>query len=302
MPWDHPADTLRNNDVIITLKRRHFDAITTNDVALTFLLRYYNVMCSVDVIIAVTANTTLRPKQNDRHPGNGIFKCFSCRKSCRIILIIISLKIVTKGTVCNKSSLVQVMTWCCQATSHYLNQCWPTSPHRLLAGRVGHHQCRHITSLAAMIWYFNHCLTTTHFIISLCVLVIMLKMEHVEQWRNINSLLWHNMLVNIHRAVAAGLAARTAPVSKPMMTYWCFSNSHFIVPYLTIIPVNEINLTTLKIVPTVWWFGELFLKLMNTWSDPTQSFYAIWFVGDYRDRGTPLFFKYLPFNVAAYLS
>ena len=27
----------------------------------------------------------------------------------------------------NKSTLVQVMAWCRQATSHYLNQCWPRS-------------------------------------------------------------------------------------------------------------------------------------------------------------------------------
>ena len=28
----------------------------------------------------------------------------------------------------DKSTLVQVMAWCCQVTSHYLNQCWPRSP------------------------------------------------------------------------------------------------------------------------------------------------------------------------------
>ena len=28
----------------------------------------------------------------------------------------------------NKSALVQVMAWCRQATSHYLNQCWRSSP------------------------------------------------------------------------------------------------------------------------------------------------------------------------------
>ena len=28
----------------------------------------------------------------------------------------------------DKSTLVQVMAWCRQATSHYLNQCWPISP------------------------------------------------------------------------------------------------------------------------------------------------------------------------------
>ena len=27
----------------------------------------------------------------------------------------------------DKSTLVQVMVWCCQATSHYLSQCWPRS-------------------------------------------------------------------------------------------------------------------------------------------------------------------------------
>ena len=27
----------------------------------------------------------------------------------------------------HKSTLVQVMAWCCQATSHYLSQCWPRS-------------------------------------------------------------------------------------------------------------------------------------------------------------------------------
>ena len=28
----------------------------------------------------------------------------------------------------DQSTLVQVMAWCHQATSHYLNQCWPRSP------------------------------------------------------------------------------------------------------------------------------------------------------------------------------
>ena len=27
-----------------------------------------------------------------------------------------------------KSTLVEVMAWCCQTPSHYLNQCWPRSP------------------------------------------------------------------------------------------------------------------------------------------------------------------------------
>ena len=32
------------------------------------------------------------------------------------------------GLTDDKSTLVQVMAWCRQATSHYLNQCWPRSP------------------------------------------------------------------------------------------------------------------------------------------------------------------------------
>ena len=46
--------------------------------------------------------------------------------SCAILLIWMSL-----GFPDDKSTLVQVMAWCRQATSHYLNQCWPrfTSPY-----------------------------------------------------------------------------------------------------------------------------------------------------------------------------
>ena len=32
----------------------------------------------------------------------------------------------------DKSTLVQVMAWCCQATSHYLSQCWLIAPCRLM--------------------------------------------------------------------------------------------------------------------------------------------------------------------------
>ena len=42
--------------------------------------------------------------------------------SCEIALIWMSLDFTD-----NQSTLVQVMTWCLQATSHYLSQCWPRS-------------------------------------------------------------------------------------------------------------------------------------------------------------------------------
>ena len=42
--------------------------------------------------------------------------------SCEIALIWLSLDFTD-----DQSTLVQVMAWCLQATSHYLNQCWPRS-------------------------------------------------------------------------------------------------------------------------------------------------------------------------------
>ena len=42
--------------------------------------------------------------------------------SCELALRWMSLDITD-----DKSTLVQVMAWCCQATSHYLSQCWPRS-------------------------------------------------------------------------------------------------------------------------------------------------------------------------------
>ena len=42
--------------------------------------------------------------------------------SCEIALIWMSLDFTD-----DQSTLVQVMAWCCQATIHYLSQCWPRS-------------------------------------------------------------------------------------------------------------------------------------------------------------------------------
>ena len=39
----------------------------------------------------------------------------------------IALRLTSQDLSGDKSTLVQVMAWCRQATSHYLNQCWPTS-------------------------------------------------------------------------------------------------------------------------------------------------------------------------------
>ena len=48
-----------------------------------------------------------------------------------IIFAVFSVKLVScecrKTSLIIKSTLVQVMAWCRQATSHYLSQCWPRS-------------------------------------------------------------------------------------------------------------------------------------------------------------------------------
>ena len=43
----------------------------------------------------------------------------------------IALRWMSMDLTYNKSTLVQVMAWCSQATSHYVSQCWPrsTSPY-----------------------------------------------------------------------------------------------------------------------------------------------------------------------------
>ena len=54
------------------------------------------------------------------------------------------------------STLVQVMAWCHQATSHYLSQCWPRSmsPYGVTRPQWVKHQC-HWTSLTYNL--FLHC-------------------------------------------------------------------------------------------------------------------------------------------------
>ena len=51
-----------------------------------------------------------------------ILVIYACDISCEIALIWMSLDFTD-----DQSTLVQVMAWCRQATSHYLSQCWPRS-------------------------------------------------------------------------------------------------------------------------------------------------------------------------------
>ena len=58
----------------------------------------------------------------DRKFSKGILVIDDWGISCEIALIWMSLDFTD-----NQSTLVQVMAWCHQATSHYLSQCWPRS-------------------------------------------------------------------------------------------------------------------------------------------------------------------------------
>ena len=83
--------------------------------------------------------------------------------SCEISLIWISLDFAD-----DLSTLVQVMAWCHQATSHYLNQCWPRSPmpygvtrHQWVNGEILI-KCRFCYSLKVIGWHFNFCGSQQH--------------------------------------------------------------------------------------------------------------------------------------------
>ena len=72
--------------------------------------------------------------------------------SCEIAIRWMSLDLTD-----DKSRLVQVMAWCRQATSHYLNQCWPRSisPYGVTRPQWVNNMCENLLEL--LIWNgFGH--------------------------------------------------------------------------------------------------------------------------------------------------
>ena len=59
----------------------------------------------------------------------------------------------------DKSTLIQVMAWCRQATSHYLSQCWPDLCHHMAS--LNHNELinkmRHGSCHNDWCWYKRHC-------------------------------------------------------------------------------------------------------------------------------------------------
>ena len=124
---------------------------------------FENVACEMVVTLS-------RPQWNFRYV---IFKHFSVIDgwgiSCEIALIWMSLDFTD-----DQSTLVQVMAWCRQTTSHYLSQCWPRSlspydvtrpqwvnPHCLCRWSVCQITSSADTSLT-LLWYLTCFSTNVH--------------------------------------------------------------------------------------------------------------------------------------------
>ena len=74
----------------------------------------------------VTLINSLTPGESELNFRYAIFKWILVIDgwgiSCKTALIWMSLDLTD-----DQSTLVHVMAWCCQATSHHLSQCWPRS-------------------------------------------------------------------------------------------------------------------------------------------------------------------------------
>ena len=88
-----------------------------------------SICCSESSMKAVRLDTifnTLAPRKFEWNFRHVIFKQIlvidACGISCEIALLWMSLDFTS-----DQSTLVQVMAWCRQVTSHYLSQCWPSS-------------------------------------------------------------------------------------------------------------------------------------------------------------------------------
>ena len=69
---------------------------------------------------------SLAPGKSECDFKNSIFNLVSLTGICRTSYAN-TLRWMPLDLTDGKSTLVQVMAWCRQATSHYLNQCWPRS-------------------------------------------------------------------------------------------------------------------------------------------------------------------------------
>ena len=95
----------------------------------------WRIRASVNCVIKVSVNSLApgRCQRNFRKVNvqlNLVIDGWSI--SCKIVL-----KWMPMDLTDGKSTLVQVMAWCRQATSHYLSHCWPRSRHMASLGHNG---------------------------------------------------------------------------------------------------------------------------------------------------------------------
>ena len=155
----------------------------------------------------------------------------------------------------DKSTLVQVMVWCRQATSHYLNQCWLRSPtpYGITRPQWVNIIEPYITSVVVI--YFScifHCdlmILSTNQVMksnSYCESALVKIIDHEGLVKNVYFLI-HNYLTNCdrHRWSISG----SKSISIHIMC-------HIYILYGTSIWILEMCLRVLNIKPrTVWWWG-----------------------------------------------
>ena len=73
------------------------------------------------------------------------------------------------NTFNDKSTSVQVMAWCCQATSHYLSPCWPRSMsfHKICMRSIFYYTrqstIRRLVNIFQIYIYYDHNIKDSHF-------------------------------------------------------------------------------------------------------------------------------------------
>ena len=97
-----------------------------------------------------------------------------------------------------KSALVHVMAWCCQATSHYMNQCWPRSAQPYDISRL-----QWVNSLGPGNALWQHRSRSTLAQVRACCLMAPNHYYPNQCWFRINKLLWYLLEKKITPAAQA---------------------------------------------------------------------------------------------------
>ena len=131
---------------------------------------------------------TLRWQQDLDHQQSQILVIHGWGMSCEIALIWMSLDFTD-----DQSTLVQVMIWCHQATSHYLSQCWPRFLSTYSVTRPGGTLC-FCNSVSALNLQNSLCVCFYHSMICMCICGRMpeirranLKYMYVYMWEDARS-------------------------------------------------------------------------------------------------------------------